>query len=348
MSATQQKIDFLRSMGASEDMIKPLLDELKKDKPTSKEEPKPVVKKTVMIKKAKVKAKPVENVKAKPVEKEPVKIKQNKTQFVKGKKADFLKQQGITDEELQKRVVVKVKEEEPEENKPVVKRGRPKKVDLTKMTLSEKMKAIEDYGRDQEVREQRRAEAYQRKLEQRKEKRKAMGKQKGRPRKEQEEKPEKPKEKPQPKAFVGLTPKQIKQTFQMYKNRVIGYSDKDLKMTDKTIINAVEELQQLAVASNSNITLQEIDAIYKRLKQKYPDIFAKRYFLDALLFAVYLDKTITGERMTTTKDPKKARKDDREPKPEVVVYLQQDYPENDYGYWVKYAYNRIKSGKWNT
>lgn len=234
-----------------------------------------------------------------------------------------------------------VKEEKQDDSVSKPKRGRPKKLDLSNLTEEEVLQAIEN---ENTHREEMKAEAYKRKLEARKEKRKAIGKKLGRPKIEKEEKP---KPTPKPKVFKEFSPHDVRRNYQMYKSRILDIrhneiiygNDDDLKLYNLTFTQFI--------MNNSQLHEKDIETAYTLCKQKYPAMMSYTLFLDSIVFALYIHSQMIGERLTNATDERKTRTDDKEPKQEYGIYLEQDYDISHVGYWTKMLYDVVITGKWN-
>lgn len=354
----QAKIDSLKSTlslleqaglsseaESTKQQISKLEKELKGEKP-SQEPPK---KKTVVIKRKK----PVIKKKAEEPTITPTPTAPKNVKVVKAKgrplketsaKAEVLRSLGASE------AIVKKEREVVEVEKPTAPRGRPKKVDVKKLSGEELIKAVEQQAKISDLREQATREAYQARLEQRKQQRAEQAKPRGRPRKTQPTQPTTtPKPTPKPKSSqTELTSKDVKNQFSKYRFRVLDYSISDVKNADKNTEKAVENLLTEYIVSNSDISPSQLTDTYKRAKSMFNDIPKYNLWLDALLFSIYLYNNEVGKRITTTLKESRSRKDAKEMYPEYAqAFIKDDYNPKKTDFWTVFGYYRLKTGNWN-
>lgn len=330
---TPEIAKLLREFGATETDIagpsEPVNKKVSKPKPKS-EEPVGKVGRTVKVKKARGR---------------PLKLT--------GDKALVLKAAGATDEDIERKQIVEVKEE-----KPKVGRGKYMKLSKIKKEL-EQLEGEELVGKIAEMAsisdeaERKRAERYQERLEQRKAARAAAGKQRGRPRKAPEEKaPRKKKEveKPKPRKLASEMPekdlKTILKNYENWKRRVMEISKADFLDTQHDTERSLISLLEQFVTSNAGLTGTELRKLYADDKKEHPDIIPYKYWLDTMMFALYLKGGITGQRLTTGTKSSRGTKALRDIRPEFKDVVNAEYPldsaTNIKMFWTVHNYNLIK------
>jgi hypothetical protein len=241
------------------------------------------------------------------------------------------------------------KEEPKKEEKPKQpekkKVGRPKKFDITKFSGEELLKAQEEEERKRDAREaeiiERRRVAYEKRLEKLKQQRAEKNATRGRPKIEKAPKPKK--EKPE-KPTTELKPKEIRKLFLIYRNRVFKYGRDDLfaggERERLMLINIIEK--------NSNLTRDELLKTYKDLQKKVTDIPKFLIWLDSMIFAIYIRSNELGERIRIAESGRGVRNDDdKDPRPEYLSFIKDDYEKNSVEYWTVFNYYRLKTGNWS-
>lgn len=239
---------------------------------------------------------------------------------------------------------LKIEEEKPKqpEKKKV---GRPKKFDITKFSGEELLKAQEEEERKRDAREaeiiERRRVAYEKRLEKLKQQRAEKNAKRGRPKIEKAPKPKK--EKPE-KPTTELKPKEVRKLFLTYRNSVLKYGRDDLfaggERERLMLINIIEK--------NSNLTRDELVKTYKDLQNKVTDIPKFLIWLDSMIFAIYIRSNELGERIRIAESGRGVRNDDdKDPRPEYLSFIKDDYEKNSVEYWTVFNYYRLKTGNWS-
>lgn len=331
---TPQLAKLLREFGATEKQIavssEPVNKKVSKPKPKPKsEEPVGRVGKTVKVKKARGR---------------PLKLT--------GDKALVLKAAGATDDDIERKQVVEVKEE-----KPKVGRGKYMKLSKIKKELEqlegeELVSKIAEMASLSDEAERKKAERYQERLEQRKAARAAAGKPRGRPRKAPEEQAPRKKEveKPKPRKLASQMPekdlKTILKNYENWKRRVMEISKADFLETDPVNERSLITLLEQFVTSNAGLTGTELRKLYADDKKEHPDIIPYKYWLDTMMFALYLKGGITGQRLTTGTNSTRGTKAMRDIRPEFNDVVNVEYPldsaTNIKMFWTVHNYNLIK------
>lgn len=234
------------------------------------------------------------------------------------------------------------------EDKPVRGRGRPKKIEAIKgLSGDNLLNKLEEMGQKENELELLRAKRYKERLEERKKMRQEQAKPRGRPRKEkiepQQQEPKKPKIRQITKEF---NPNQIENGFNAYMTRVFDIKQSDLKLTDKSVISLLTGQLINIIKNNSNITEEELKRVYKEAKSKYSSIFSYHLFLYCVVFGLYINSGLTGNRIVATENKNRQRQDFRDIRPEFNDFLKGDYPKTKKKFWAVFSYLRVKTGTW--